>query len=300
MSFTKGILGFVVGDALGVPVEFSARELLKKSPVKTMFGHGTHDQPTGTWSDDSSMTFCTVEALFKKDFNQIGKNFVKWFDESYWTPHGRVFDIGFTTIQSINRIKEGYENTGGVGERDNGNGSLMRVLPLAYFLYNSTTSEKVEIVEMVSSITHAHHISKMACVFYVEFIIQLLKGKSKSDAYQNSITFFQEVYKTNLQPFSRILSGTIQNLKESEINSTGYVIYTLEASLWCFLNNRTYKDIVLTAVNLGNDTDTTGAVAGSMAGIYYDDIPENWIKQLSRLKDVQDLCKRGEKFFKLN
>lgn len=133
----SALLGVAVGDALGVPVEFKSRQEISQNPVTTMIGYGTHNQPPGTWSDDSSLTFCLAEAL-TNDFclDEIGQNFVKWYNENYWTPNGEVFDIGGTTKQAILRIAKGEnpELAGSSKETDNGNGSLMRILPLLFYL----------------------------------------------------------------------------------------------------------------------------------------------------------------------
>jgi hypothetical protein len=131
------LLGVAVGDALGVPVEFNSRQTIRKNPVTDMRGHGTYNQPPGTWSDDSSLTFCLAEALTSDfDLNTIGKNFVKWADENFWTPRGNVFDIGITIRQAIDRLAKGVQPdlAGGFDVASNGNGSLMRILPLLFHI----------------------------------------------------------------------------------------------------------------------------------------------------------------------
>jgi ADP-ribosyl-[dinitrogen reductase] hydrolase len=294
-----GLFGVCIGDALGVPVEFLSREKLKQIPVDGMVGFGIHNQPKGTWSDDSSMAFCLAESLcLGYDIYDIADKFSQWLFESYWTPHGDVFDAGTTTRIALGHLKkvEHPSMAGGTGEHDNGNGSLMRILPIAFYVKNFDTKNKFKVISEVSSITHGHIRSIISCCIYVEILINLLKGKSKEEAYEDMkeviINHFK--HEEELEFFNRILEDNIASFSKEEIHSSGYVLDTLEASLWCFLNNDSYKETVLTAVNLGEDTDTTGAVAGGLAGIYYgfDKIPKEWIAVIARKEDITKLANK--------
>lgn len=182
-----GILGLCIGDALGVPVEFKKREDLKKSPVSGYLEYMSWNQPKGTWSDDSSLTLCLADELTKGyDLEKIGQSFVKWNKYGHWTAHGKLFDIGGTTRHSIARLIKGESArfSGNIFEEDNGNGSLMRILPLAFYLKDEENIEKLyQTVKEVSSITHAHFRSVFACFIYVVFTLQLIKGKTKKEAY---------------------------------------------------------------------------------------------------------------------
>jgi ADP-ribosylglycohydrolase len=302
------LFGVAVGDAIGVPVEFKSRELIRLKPIKGMIGFGTYYLPPGTWSDDSSLTFCLAEALTQPfDLRTIGQNFVKWYKENYWTPRGNVFDIGNATREAIDRLAEGVrpDLAGGFDERSNGNGSLMRILPLVCYVRDKPLAERYEITKRVSSLTHGHVRSVIACFYYLEFALKLLAGKDKFDIYrelQTGITDFCRSLSINpaeLALFGRLLHGPIHELPEEKILSTGYVIHTLEASIWCLLTTDSYRDAVLKAVNLGIDTDTTGAVTGGLAGLLYgyENIPELWIRHLARREDIEELALRlAEKF----
>jgi ADP-ribosylglycohydrolase len=297
------LFGVAVGDALGVPVEFQNRQEIKQNPVRDMMGYGTHNQPPGTWSDDSSLTFCLAEALTQDfDLNIIGQNFVKWHHEGYWTPYGKVFDIGNSTKEAIYRIANGTkpELAGGCEGTDNGNGSLMRIAPLLFYLLDKTPDERFEITRQVSSITHRHIRSVIACFYYLEFARQLLEGENKWAIYKNLQTEITNyllslsINPTEIALFDRLLKGNIHELPEAKISGSGYVLHTLEASIWCLLTTDNYKDAVLKAINLGDDTDTTGAVTGGLAGLLYgfENIPQNWVKQLARKEDIADLAER--------
>lgn len=297
------LFGIAVGDALGVPVEFKSRQAITLKPVTDMIGYGTYQLPAGTWSDDSSLTFCLAEALTQDfDLNIIGQNFVKWYHHSFWTPRGSVFDIGFTTRQAINRLANGEQPdlAGDFDESSNGNGSLMRILPLVFYLLDKPINERYEITKQVSSITHGHIRSVIACFYYLEFARLLFLGKEKYETYkelQTEITnhlIGLSIYPAEIALFDSLLKKDIHKLVVAEIQSSGYVLHTLEASIWCLLTTDNYKKAVLKAVNLGSDTDTTGAVTGGLAGILYgiDNIPTNWISQIARKNDIENLAER--------
>lgn len=305
-NFSKNILiGSAVGDALGVPVEFKSRQYLQQNPVTDMMGYGTYNMPPGTFSDDSSMMFCLAESLCNGyNLNDIAEKFQMWMHEGYWTADGEVFDVGISTRKAINRLRvvKNPTEAGSTSESDNGNGSLMRILPLAIFTKDLSIDERCEIVKEVSSITHAHNRSVLACIYYIEFALNVLDSENLEEAYLNTNFWLKlfleenEIYKNEFQYFERILSGKLIDLKEDEIKSTGYVMDSLEASIWCLLHTSSYKDCVLKAVNLGHDTDTIACIAGGIAGIYYDaeTIPTNWIEQLARVNDILHLAEQLE------
>ncbi|MEI1374880.1 ADP-ribosylglycohydrolase family protein [Nostoc sp. UHCC 0926] len=298
----SGLMGLCVGDALGVPVEFTSRAERVKSPVTTMLGYGTWNQPPGTWSDDSSLSFCLAECLCRGySLDAIANSFWRWYKEAYWTPRGDVFDIGQTTHTAIMRLKQGVipHQAGGKVENSNGNGSLMRILPMAYCHRNLTLGELLPRVHDVSAITHAHARSQMACGIYISIAVALLEGADLQTAYLQALQDIQTIYTVReflleKPHFARVLSGEIAKLPVEEINSGGYVIDTLESSLWCLLNSSSYSEAVLKAVNLGGDTDTTAAVTGGLAGIYYgvENIPQKWMNQIARRQDIIYLAER--------
>jgi len=303
-SIKSALFGVAVGDALGIPVEFLHREYLKMNPVTDMIGYGTHHMPPGTFSDDSSLTFCLAEALTEGfNLSKIGDNFVNWYHFGYWSARGEVFDIGNATREAITQIRSNVkpELAGSDSPNSNGNGSLMRILPLVYFLLDKDDPhERFEITKLVSSITHRHIRSVVACYYYLEFARKLLEGIDRFQIYKDLINEVPEflidkkVELSEIARYNRLLEENIFELPEDEINSSGYVLHSLEASIWCLLTTENYKDAVLKAVNLGEDTDTTAAITGGLAGILYgiDAIPESWKKELARERDIADLAER--------
>jgi len=297
------LLGISIGDALGVPVEFKSRETIKNKPVIDMIGFGTYNLPPGTFSDDSSLTFCLAEALISGyNLNTTAENFIKWLRHKYWTATNVVFDVGITTRNAIERLIKGVDPTvsGDFDEESNGNGSLMRILPLLLYIRNEPIAERYQLTREVSSITHGHVRSSIACFYYLEFARGLLQGIDKFKIYeqlQSEISNFLDSLSINPREkniFNRLLIDGIDLMPVERISSNGYVVSTLQASIWCLLTTENYKDAVLKAVNLGSDTDTTAAVTGGLAGLLYgyDSIPKSWLQQLARKDDIVDLASR--------
>jgi len=296
----SAFLGLIVGDELGVPVDFQSRAKLAQKPLKDMIGYGTYNQPPGTWSDDSSMMLCLAESLLSGfDVNEMGRLFVKWYKNAYWTPHNDTFDIGITTSEALQKIVDGVpaEQAGGQTSRHNGNGALMRIIPMVFVLDGYTETQKFELISKASAVTHGHIRSAMGCYIYIKYAELLLSEKNQFRAYEQMQAqvgdFFREqnMPKDEIALYHRILKKDIHNLDENQIESAGYVVYTLEAALWAFLNSNSYRETVLKAINLGEDTDTTGAVVGGLAGLYYgwEKIPKSWLENTARLGDILGL-----------
>lgn len=306
MKSSNGIVGFAIGDALGVPVEFKSREELIQNPIINMKGYGSHKVPKGCWSDDTSMTLATIDSIIEnKDINtnDIADKFLKWFRNAEYTATEEVFDIGRTTLQALAKYElrlDKASNCGEDNELSNGNGSLMRMLPIVYYCFSKELkdNEIIKIVSDVSSITHKHEISILGCYIYVVFAIELLKEKNPKGAYK-------KVRKLNYTRFSnyardkynRILKKDINKYKLEEIKSTGYIVDTLETVIWVLLNTKNYNEAVIGAVNLGDDTDTVGACTGGLAGIYYgmDNIKNEWKQDLLKYDYIIELCNKFDK-----
>lgn len=300
-----GVIGYIVGDAMGVPTEFCMREKLFNNPVTEMIGYGAHNVPAGSWSDDTSMTLCLMDSINNKngiDYNDIMSNFLRWVSNAEYTPTNYVFDIGKTCLQAISNYKKNISplECGLKDKKFNGNGSLMRILPLAYYIYYKNITDEKEIIELVnnvSSLTHAHEISKMGCYIYTKYVLMLLNGKEKVEAYEEIKKLDYSFYgKDTIGAYKRILEENIARYDINSIKSSGYVVDTLEASLWMLLNTDDYRQAIIGAINLGNDTDTIGAICGSMAGIIYglNDIPKRWADTLLKKEYIYDILNKFE------
>ena len=302
------MIGHAIGDALGVPVEFCTRAYLKSHPVMHMKGSGTYDVPAGCWSDDTSMSLCALESLAKgkMDYDNIMENFVKWYYDKEFTATGVVFDIGNTCYYAIqNYIISGNAAVccGLADEMSNGNGSLMRIHPFVlYAFYNDiNNSDFTKMIIEASSLTHAHFISTDGCIIYAHILRSLLDNPSKDSVYRGlNAAACDEVYSAKY--YHRLLNQDIGKLDETFIKSSGYVVDTLEAAIWCLLTTENYSDCVLKAVNLGGDADTIAAISGGLAGALYgiDAIPNEWTNKLKRKDYIESMCMQAHNTWRKN
>lgn len=306
-----GIMGLVIGDVIGVPVEFRSRQEISKNPVVSMRAYGTHNQPAGTWSDDTSLTLALMDSIVANntiDYMDIMDKFSEWLMNCKYTATGEVFDVGNSTSRAIMNYARGITplECGGASEFENGNGSLMRILPIAFYLQKQSFSidKQMEIIHNISALTHRHPISLIGCGIYVNIAMKLLESKlflyeSIEQGIKNALEYYEGKAWDNINVYERLKElSNFTKLPDTEIKSSGYVVHTLEAALWCLLNTDSYAECILKAVNLGDDTDTVGAVAGGLAGIYYglDKIPNDWLSMLARRKYIEELCEKFQKF----
>jgi len=296
------ILGHAVGDALGVPVEFQSRKQLEQTPVTDMRGFGSYSVPAGSWSDDTSMTLCALDALAEERFSweAVMVNFGKWYYNDEFTPTGRMFDVGFTCGSAIDSFFIRHTDVCHCGRRDaqsNGNGSLMRIIPFALYGYSHPNMLR-ELVETGSALTHAHPRSQIACFIYACILLNLIETRSKNAVIEGIEEAKRYYGGTNDWGYYANLSA-IGKRSRGSIRSGGYVVDTLEAALWCLITTDSYRDCVLKAVNLGEDTDTVAAVAGGLAGTLYGQagIPQEWLDTLLKRDYIEHLCeKAGERW----
>lgn len=309
-----GIMGVAVGDALGVPVEFKSRADLKNNPVEKMMGFGSFYVPEGSWSDDTSMTLATLDSLKNGyDLHDIMKKFIRWLREAEYTPFGKTFDIGNICHRAINRYERlaDVKHCGGDKEDENGNGSLMRIMPVCLYSYLKqktegwSDEEALKHIHEASALTHAHARSLIACGLYFFLVRGILDNDgSLTGRLQAGIDaafkFYEQksCFAKEMDYFKRIRAlEMFFCVPEADIRSSAYVVDSLEAALWCLLNTVEYKACTLRAVNLGDDTDTVAAIAGGLAGLFYgySDIPAEWLETIQRREWMETLCKEMER-----
>ena len=310
----NGILGVVVGDALGCPVQFELRKDVAKHPVKGMRGHGTFNLPTGTWTDDSSLTLALLDSINANngiDLRYIMKNFVSWLENGKYTPYGYSFDIGRGTILAISAY-ERYNNPyecGGKGESNNGDGSLMRIMPCCLYCYEKGLDDKTAIktVHDVGSLTHGHIRANIACGLYYFMVKAVLNEEGTlNERLQKGLDEGFAFYEGRVDEKELAFYNRVRNIEEfakvdrDEINSSGYVVDAFEASVWSLITTNSFKEALLKAVNLGLDTDTIGAITGGLGALYYgiggdNGIPEGWIDVLQRCHYIESMCLEADK-----
>ena len=309
-AIKNSIISLILGDMMGTPVQFILRknlqESLKKEPISSFIQKTRSNIPFGSWSDDSSMTLCTMESIIEKsniDLKNMVEYFYKWLYENHMTPNGRTFDVGDTTMRSINNyiyadrtIMDIVTPKGSTNIHSNGNGSLMRILPVSIYCYFKKLSAKetFKTIDNVSSLTHAHAISVLGFYIYTLIVFDILDGKSKDEITANLKNIYNDEaipdgYKEWLDEYKDIINGDILTKNTEDIDSSGYVKSTLGVALWGFYNTDSVEDCIFRIIELGHDSDTNGAVGAGLSGLYYglreDLAPQYWVDKIIK-KDL--------------
>lgn len=279
-----GLYGLLIGDALGVPYEFHPpqqippREQIEFEPPAG-FRRAHPSVPPGTWSDDGAHALCLLASLQYRgmlDPEDLGRRLWNWLDLGYMAVESEVFDVGIQTRSALHTFRAGTPAllSGPKGERENGNGSLMRVLPLA--LWHTGTDQALVYEAMRQSlVTHGHLRSQICCAVYCLWARRTLQGAS--DPWGEALATFRKLYPEGMEARSE-LELQIRPERPEPGTGSGYVVDCLLSARDCVRSEATYEGVVKAAVALGRDTDTTAAVAGGIAGIRdgVKAIPERW------------------------
>lgn len=298
----NAVYGVICGDALGCPVQFESREEVARHPVTDMRGYGTFNLPAGSWTDDSSLTLAALASIQERnaiDAEDIMKRFCDWMYDGGYTPFGFSYDIGNGTRNAINEYRRNGDihTCASTSERNNGNGSLMRIIPVCVYCAVNELSEEesIRLIDEVSSLTHAHARAKTACGIYGFMVNSLIHNDgSLIERLQAGMDNAMEYYRDEpeLQTYHRLFDlSAFAKTKAERIASGGYVVDALEASVWSLITEDSFEASLLKAVNLGDDTDTTAAIAGGLGGLYYgmEAIPENWLNSLQNKALIDSL-----------
>jgi ADP-ribosylglycohydrolase len=295
-----GLYGLLIGDALGVPYEFHPprqlppREQLEFDPPLGF--HRAHGSvPPGTWSDDGAHALCLLASLLHKDAldpEDLGRRLWNWYELGYMAVDHRVFDVGIQTRAALETFRAGTSalQSGPKGERENGNGSLMRVLPLA--LWHTGNDEELTAAAMTQSlVTHGHLRSQVCCALYCLWARRTLEGAA--DPWAEAVATFHRLYPQGHEAHTELELHVRPNTPEPGRGS-GYVVDCLLSARDCVRAESTYEGVVKAAVALGHDTDTTAAVAGGIAGIRdgLQAIPERWRQGLRGQELVEPLLQK--------
>lgn len=292
------IYGYIIGDAMGLPLKNKTRKELLKKPVNQMLENEKLASEKGHWSNNTSLILAAFDSIIKNEkkinYSDIMRHYSEIVDNGkYTSTEIPAFGIGKTTLEALNNYHNNINplECGNKKYEKNDNESLARMLPVVLYCYYKKVEDNdiYSVVKKYSSLTHAHQLSVMACYIYTRFLLYILKGRSKLDAYKLIKCINYDVYfrKEIISEYSRLLNGDIKELKIEEIQSTNNVVDTLEAVLWVVLNTKSYKQAIVGAINLGGDTNTIGALTGSIAGVIYgvDEIPNEWIDDI-RSKEI--------------
>jgi ADP-ribosyl-[dinitrogen reductase] hydrolase len=312
------LYGVAIGDALGFPYQFVPREERKRYPViemgkyKDEQGKVRHltEEDTGLWSDDTSLTLCLAESLLNGfDLKDQAKRFVAWLEDGYLSALEDAFDVGLQTSAQLSLVSDILRNgtyteleylANDEDEDSNGNGSLMRILPLIMYIKGMDINAQFDLIRKASSLTHPHIRSALCCFYYLRMAEYIINQHGLTETYKlarkDTLGIMQQmqVPEFEFRAMHRLLHEDIGTLEEDKINSDGYVVSSLEASIWCLLTTDSYKASVLKAVNLGYDTDTTAAITGGLAALHYgyDSIPSDWIALLKKPEIFENIISR--------
>jgi ADP-ribosyl-[dinitrogen reductase] hydrolase len=277
------MVGLAVGDALGTTLEFCARDA--RPPLIDMVGGGPFQLGRGQWTDDTAMSLSLADCLdHDRDFSEqeLLSRFVNWWELGINSCTGTCFDIGITTRAALmhwQRTKQ--DHCGSTDPQTAGNGSLMRLAPVAVRFWNDRPHLR-DIAGRQSRTTHAAPESVDACVAFADVLADAIEGQSKDQVLRNR-------WDTYASGISMIMSGGWRGKVRDQIHATGYVAHSLEAALWCVDRTNGFRDAVLMAANLGDDADTTAAITGQLAGALYgcSDIPKEWLQVLAWRPDIE-------------
>jgi ADP-ribosylglycohydrolase len=295
--YRGALCGLAAGDALGAPYEGLPPGSFEVG--EEMAGGGVHGLKPGQWTDDTAMALCLASSLLECrgfDAGDQMDRYVRWLREGYMSSSGQAVGVGRTVLSSIERYQAtGDPMAGSSDPLSAGNGSLMRLAPVPMYLLHDGTRAK-EIAARTSRTTHAATEAVDACRYLSGLIVGALRGESKdnllSDLYSPvyHYWFFQDF--ALVPAIDAIARGVYKTKKASELPATGYVVDTLEAALWAFYQTATFEEGALLAVSLGNDTDTTAAVYGQLAGACYgyEAIPRSWRAKIARREMIEKIA----------
>jgi ADP-ribosylglycohydrolase len=291
------LLGLAAGDAVGTALEFQPSGSFR--PIDDMIGGGPFGLEPGQWTDDTSMALCLAESLVTLGrFDPVDQleRYVRWYREGHLSSTGRCFDIGVATREALHRFERTREpNSGSTDPRSAGNGSIMRLAPAAIF-YASEPRRAIDYAGESSRTTHGAAECIDACRYLGALLVGALNGAGKDELLSERYSPVPGCWSERaLAPaIDEIACGSFQRREPPQIVGSGYVVRSLEAALWAFHRSASFRECILLAVNLGDDADTTGAVAGQIAGAYYgaSAIPAEWTTRLAHLATIQALLQK--------
>lgn len=282
------LVGLAIGDAVGTTVEFETRGNFE--PVTDMMGGGPFRLNAGEWTDDTSMALCLAHSLvFRNGFDAVDQmnRYCNWYQYGYMSSTGECFDIGFTVSTALRSyLESGNPFSGAVDEYSSGNGSLMRLAPIPMFF--SDLEECIQFAGESSRTTHGSAECIDSCKLFASLLYHAYASNEKAEI------FTRNTYKPATDKVSRISEARFLDNSYSQLTGSGYVIESLESALWCFMNSNSFEECVLMAANIGNDADTTAAIAGQIAGAFYglENIPSHWVDKLAMKDEILEIASK--------
>lgn len=287
--FRGALLGLACGDAVGTTVEFEPRGSFM--PLRDMTGGGPFRLEAGQWTDDTSMALCLAASLLEKGFDPKDQmdRYCDWYHNGYMSSTGRCFDIGTTVRDSLDDYEDsGNPLSGPTHPHSAGNGCIMRLAAVPMFFYPDREAA-VRMAAESSRTTHGTAECLESCRLLAMILCEAFDGSPKE-----SVMAPQSAEPFECEKIADIAAGEWKTKLKPEIRGSGYVVECLEAALWCFHQTDSFEDAILTAANLGDDTDTTAAVCGQIAGAFYGEsgIPDGWLQKLAMANEIRKMSDR--------
>lgn len=310
-----GIFWVVVWDALWVPYEFMEDYQIEERFWEIeMISWWSWKKEKWTWSDDTSLTLCTIDGLLQGyNLKNIAEKFIEWKTLKIWNADHYIFDIWLRTSEWINTLIKIFEewdfdclyflkNEADISS--NWNWALMRILPILWVLKWENIKKQFDLIWQVWALTHPHIISAISCLIYIKFAEYLFLWEEKFEAFlktKNDIKKFlkdEEIEKEIIEIFDDILEKNI--LEKENLISSWYVVNSLEVSIFCFLKYNSFEEILKNIIKFWWDTDTAAAICWWISWIYYwyEKIPEKWLKHIKRKQDIENLIEDFRKIIK--
>ena len=291
------LIGLAVGDALGAAVEFSDPGSFP--PVTGYRSGGPHRLKPGEWTDDTSMALALADSISSVgwDLNDQASRYVEWWQTGKYSVNGRCFDIGITTRNALNRFLTNNDAlaSGNTSDQSSGNGSIMRLAPVPVAhadLYPDNIEELSRLAEESSIPTHASEQCRSACRYLATVLAALIQGEDRAAILSSEWKPLQILNDIKaLHPLiQEVAQGSFRHREPPAIQGSGWVVKSLEASLWAFHGADSFEEAVLRGVNLGDDADTTGAICGQLAGAYWGEssIPGSLRSGLARMDMIEE------------
>ena len=283
------LLGLAVGDAVGTTLEFSSRDT--QPPLTDMVGGGPFQLKPGQWTDDTSMALALAYSLVRGDAfdpRDCMTRFVNWYRWGDNSCTGECFDIGATTAEALQRFeRSGDPFAGSTSPLSAGNGSLMRLSPVAIWGVGRDEEEVAETARLQSRLTHGAAECLDACAGFALLTLRAISGAERDDV----LAAERLPVKGKV---AEVLAGSWRGKTRDQISSSGYVVHSLEAALWCVANTTSFDEAVLLAANLADDADSVAAITGQLAGALYgaSGISQRWRERLAWHDDIVELAKR--------
>ncbi len=283
----KGALvGLALGDALGTTLEFAGRDT--KTPVTDLVGGGPFGLAAGEWTDDTSMALCLAESLLERgllDVQDLMERFLRWYEEGHNSVTGKCFDIGGATKAALDSFSETREPlSGSTDPQSAGNGSLMRLSPVAIRWWRDRSRARAA-ARLQSRTTHGAPQAVEACALYAELLVEAIAGTPKETVLR------ARIWSGDAQ-IAEVAAGSWREKERGDISSSGYVLHTLEAALWCVDRSESIEDALVLAANLADDADTVAAVTGQLAGALWgmSGAPPGWLDKLAWRERLEALA----------